>query len=58
MLIQIGDIKYVFVDNVKEKGAGPGYSLLCCEKYLQVPFILTSVDTLVKKNTLYQLIIG
>lgn len=43
-------IKYVFVDKIKGNGAGPGYSLLCCEKNLQVPFILTAVDTLVKEE--------
>lgn len=43
-------IKYIFVDKIKGKGAGPGYSVLCCEKHLQVPFILTAVDTLVKEE--------
>jgi len=43
------NIKYIFVDNISEKGCGPGYSLLCCKKYLQSPFIISTVDTITKE---------
>jgi NDP-sugar pyrophosphorylase family protein len=39
-------IKFVEVDKITGPGTGPGYSLLCCQKYLQSPFILTTVDTI------------
>jgi len=41
------NIIYVDVDNFDDVGSGPGYSLLCCKKELQEPFVFTSVDTLV-----------
>ena len=41
---------FVNVDKYKGSGSGLGYSLLCCEKYLQEPFIFTSCDTLVKNK--------
>lgn len=31
-------------------GSGLGYSLMCCESYLQEPFIFLSCDTLVKET--------
>ena len=31
-------------------GSGPGHSLLCCEKKLKCPFIITSADTVVLEN--------
>ena len=43
-------IKYVYVDEIGKQGSGPGYSLLCCKKYLQTPFIISTVDTLVKED--------
>lgn len=43
-------ITFVDVDNYDGEGSGPGYSLLCCEKYLQSPFIFTSSDTLVESD--------
>ncbi|MEX1997137.1 MAG: NTP transferase domain-containing protein [Candidatus Andersenbacteria bacterium] len=43
-------IHYVEVDKITGKGSGPGYSLLQCHEYLQVPFIFTTVDTLVEEN--------
>jgi len=46
-------ITYVEVDNYDEVGSGPGYSLLCCKDELQVPFIFTSVDTIVKENIVF-----
>ena len=46
-------ITYVEVDNYDEVGSGPGYSLLCCKDELQVPFIFTSVDTIVKENIIF-----
>lgn len=42
--------RFVEVDKVLEKGAGPGYSLLACQKWLQCPFVITTVDTLVEEN--------
>ena len=44
------NITYVDVDNYDGKGSGPGYSLLSCKDELQVPFIFTSVDTLVDED--------
>ncbi|MAJ45190.1 MAG: nucleoside-diphosphate-sugar pyrophosphorylase [Candidatus Marinimicrobia bacterium] len=41
---------FVEVDKYRGTGSGLGYSLLCCEKYLQEPFIFTSCDTLVKNR--------
>ena len=46
-------ITYVDIDNYDEVGSGPGYSLLCCKDELQVPFIFTSVDTIVKENIVF-----
>ena len=40
----------IYIDNYDEVGSGPGYSLLCCKDELQVPFIFTSVDTIVKED--------
>ena len=47
------NITYVEVDNYDKKGSGPGYSLLCCKDELQVPFIFTSVDTLVDEDVAF-----
>jgi NDP-sugar pyrophosphorylase family protein/thiamine kinase-like enzyme len=41
---------FVKVEPYEGKGSGLGYSLLCCEKYLQQPFVFTSCDTLVKES--------
>ena len=46
-------ITYVDVDNYAGEGSGPGYSLLSCKDELQVPFIFTSVDTLVKEDAVF-----
>jgi len=43
-------IKFVEVDKITGAGSGPGYSLLCCQKYLQMPFVLTTVDTLIDEG--------
>tara|TARA_B100001094_G_scaffold305151_1_gene334752 strand:+ start:231 stop:1793 length:1563 start_codon:yes stop_codon:yes gene_type:complete len=48
-------IQFVDVDNYDGEGSGPGYSLLQCEKYLQCPFIFTSVDTLIDEKELIDL---
>ena len=40
---------FVNVKPYEGKGSGLGYSLLCCKKYLQEPFIFISCDTLVKE---------
>jgi choline kinase len=37
---------FVEVDNYEGIGSGPGYSLLCCQEYLQKPFYFVSCDTL------------
>ena len=42
--------EYVNVDNYFKPGSGPGYSLLCCEKKLNTPFIFFSSDTIVLEN--------
>jgi len=44
------NIKFVYVDKIEGIGSGPGYSLICCKKYLQTPFVLTAVDTLVQEK--------
>ena len=38
------------VELYEGKGSGLGHSLLCCEKYLQEPFVFISCDTLVKET--------
>ena len=43
-------IQFVKIDNISDPGSGPGYSLLSCEKYLQIPFVFSSVDTIVKED--------
>jgi len=43
-------IKFVEVKNITGKGSGPGFSLLCCKNYLQSPFVLTTIDTLVDED--------
>jgi NDP-sugar pyrophosphorylase family protein len=40
---------FVNVNPYDGKGSGLGYSLLCCKKYLQEPFVFISCDTLVKE---------
>ena len=40
---------FVNVNTYEGKGSGLGYSLLCCKKYLQEPFVFISCDTLVKE---------
>lgn len=44
--------KFEFVDIKKYfgLGSGPGYSLLCCEKKLQCPFIITTSDTVILES--------
>ena len=49
-------ITYVDVDNYDGEGSGPGYSLLCCKKELQSPFIFTSVYTLVKEDAVFSFV--
>jgi len=38
------------VDTFVGNGSGLGYSLMCCERYLQEPFIFASCDTLVSEE--------
>lgn len=40
------NITFVDIPKIKGKGSGPGFSLTCCRKYLNEPFILSTVDTL------------
>ncbi len=40
-------IEFVYVDNYDGVGSGLGLSMLCCEKYLQCPFIFVPNDTLI-----------
>ena len=49
-------ITYVDVDNYDKEGSGPGYSLLCCKDELQVPFMFTSVDTIVEEDMAFNYI--
>jgi GTP:adenosylcobinamide-phosphate guanylyltransferase len=49
-------ITYVDVDNFDGDGSGPGYSLLSCKDELQLPFIFTSVDTLVKEDAVFSFV--
>ncbi len=42
--------RFVKIDNFSGPRAGPGYSLLQCKKWLQGPFIITTVDTLVEED--------
>ena len=49
-------ITYVDVDNYDGGGSGPGYSLLSCKDELQMPFIFTSVDTLVKEDAVFSFV--
>lgn len=38
---------FVEVDRLEGPGSGPGYSLLCCKQWLQCPFYVCNVDTLI-----------
>ena len=49
-------ITYVDVDNYDGEGSGPGYSLLCCKDELQIPFMFTSVDTIVEEDMAFNYI--
>lgn len=40
---------FVDVDNYQGPGSGPGYSLLCCRRHLEEPFVVTTCDTLVEE---------
>ncbi len=44
------NIKFVKVDKFIGKGAGPGYSLVQCKKYLNCPFIFMACDTIILKK--------
>ncbi len=41
------NVQYVDVDKFDGKGSGLGYTLSCCESYLQCPFIFIASDTIV-----------
>ena len=43
-------IIYVDVPKIDAEGSGPGFSLICCEKYLNMPFIFSTIDTLYPEN--------
>lgn len=38
--------RFVDVDNFEGPGSGPGYSLSCCRKHLEKPFMFVACDTL------------
>ena len=44
--------EFVMIKKYFGFGSGPGHSLLCCEKKLKCPFIITSADTVVLENIL------
>lgn len=46
-------IVFVDVDNYDGDNSGPGYSLLCCESFLQEPFVFTSIDTITEEDYPY-----
>jgi choline kinase len=46
-------ITFVDIDNYDGDNSGPGYSLLCCEIFLQEPFIFTSIDTIIEEEYPY-----
>jgi NDP-sugar pyrophosphorylase family protein len=41
------DFRFVAVPHLDGPGSGPGFSLRCCEPFLQRPFYLCNVDTLI-----------
>ena len=43
-------IQFVEIDNISGPNSGPGHSLLCCKNYLKLPFIFSSVDTIVQED--------
>lgn len=43
-------ITFVDVDRYEGKGSGPGYSLLCCKRHLQCPFVFFACDTVVMED--------
>ena len=43
-------ITFVEVDNYRGTGSGLGYSILCCEKELQCPFVFCPNDTIVLES--------
>lgn len=47
------NIIFVDVDNYDGENSGPGYSLLCCESFLQEPFVFTSIDTIIEEDYPY-----
>ncbi len=49
-------ITYVDVENYDGVGSGPGLSLLSCKEELQEPFIFTSVDTIVKEDSVFNFV--
>lgn len=42
--------EFVKISKYFGHGSGPGHSLLCCEKKLKCPFIVTTADTVVLEN--------
>ena len=44
------EFEFVIVKKYFGLGSGPGHSLLCCQKKLKCPFIITSADTVVLEN--------
>ena len=46
----IKNINFVKVKKFRGPGSGPGYSLICCKKFLNKPFIFVACDTLLKNQ--------
>lgn len=46
-MYQHRNIQFVIVDNFEGEGSGLGHTLLCCEPYLQCPFIFSPNDTII-----------
>lgn len=43
-------IKFLNIKNYNKKKTGPGLTLLECQKFLNCPFIFTSVDTIIREK--------
>ncbi len=43
-------ITFVEVPKIDGQGSGPGFSLICCRKYLNMPFVFSTIDTLYKED--------
>ena len=39
-------ITFVDIPEIDKEGSGPGFSLICCKRHLNLPFIFSTIDTL------------